>query len=206
MSGEGGHWVSGARSSLLRALGAAVAFASALPCAAALWAAEEAGEQHGDPWLDLLWKAVNFAALVALLWYFLRKPVGKALRGAAARVKATVDEARQNASDMERRYRDQRRNLENLKAALERLREEARRETQAETERLMKDAQAAADRMSGQIEKQVQQARTRALQSLREELADEAVKQAEALIRQRLDDATRRRLLDTQIARQERLS
>lgn len=195
------RWHSRASRLTLRVVEAGLVLAPTL-----VLAAEDGAEHHGNPWLDLLWKAVNFAALAVLLWYFLRKPVANSLRAAASRVKTTVDEARASAAAMDRRYQDQRRNLENLKTELESLRADARAETAAESERLKKDAQASADHMTGQIEKQVQQARNRALQSLRAELADEAVKLAENLIKQKLDDATQRRLLDEQIAAQERVS
>ena len=196
MTGEMHRWVRGT----CRWAGSAAVLAVPLIARAA----EEGGAEHGNPWMDLLWKAVNFAALAVLLWYFLRKPVAKALRESSARVKGTVDEARESAAAMDRRYQDQRRNLENLKTELERLREDARAETTSEGERLKREAQATAERLTGQIEKQVQQARGRALQSLRAELADEAVRLAENMIKQRMDDAAQRRLLDDQIAEQER--
>ena len=172
----------------------------------ALALAAEEGAPHGSPWMDFLWKAVNFAILAGLLYFLLRKPVGKALREAAQRARQMLDDARASAEQMERRYQDQRRNIENLKSELERLREETRAETAAEADRLKQEAQAAADRMTAQVERQVEQARNRALQTIRVELADEAVRLAENLIRQRLDEKTQKRLLDEQIAEQERMS
>jgi F-type H+-transporting ATPase subunit b len=188
-----------------RAVAAAVAFAAWL-APLIVMAAEDGGEHHGNPWMDLVWKAVNVAALVIILWFFLRKPVGRALREASGRAKSNVDEARASAADMDKRYQDQRKNLENLKTELERMREEARAQTAAESRQLKKDAEDAASRMSGQIEKQVEQARIHALQTLRAELADEAVKLAEDLIKQKMDGDAQRRLLDQQIAEQERMS
>ncbi len=37
----------------------------------------------GNPWMDLLWKAVNAGALVTLLVVFARKPIGNLFRNAA---------------------------------------------------------------------------------------------------------------------------
>ena len=184
----------------ITALGSAV-----LGSAAVAWAEGE-GEAHGDPWMAIVWKAVNFAVLAGLLWYFLRKPAGKALREAAQRAKQTLEDARAGAVAMEQKYNDQRRNIENLRTELERLRDEARAETAVEAERLKHDAQAAADRMTAQVQTQVEQARKQALQSIRAELAEEAVRTAERLIRQKLDEPAQRRLLDAQIREQERTS
>jgi F-type H+-transporting ATPase subunit b len=142
--------------------------------------------------------------LVGLLYLVARKPIGKALRGAAERAKQTLDDARSSANLMERRHAGQRRNIENLKLELERMREEARAETAAEAERLKREAQAAAARMTAQVDKQAEQARAQALQSIRAELANEAVRLAESLIQQRLDPRTQRTLLERRIAEQER--
>jgi F-type H+-transporting ATPase subunit b len=195
-----------ARAARLRALGRFAGIAAALAPAGLAGAARAAAEggDHGDPWLDFLWKTVNFAILAGLLYLLLRKPAGKALREAALRAKQMLDDARASAALMDRRYEDQRRNIENLKSELERLREETRAETAAEADRLRQDAQAAAERMTAQVERQVELARGKAVQSIRAELADEAVRLAESMIKRKLDEPTQRRLLDEQIAEQER--
>ncbi len=62
------------RDSIRRAFGRLLALAVlAAPAVAA--ASEAAGEAAGNPWYDLIMKFVNFAILVGMLFYFLRKPV-----------------------------------------------------------------------------------------------------------------------------------
>jgi F-type H+-transporting ATPase subunit b len=180
--------------------GSVLGLAWALP----LLAAE--GKEHGNPWMDFLWKTINFAILAGVLVYLLRKPVAQFLRAAAQRAFQTLGDARASADLMDKRYQDQRRNLENLKSELERLRHDAHAETAAEAAQLKREAQEAADRLTSQIEVQAELSRRHALHSIRQELADEAVKLAESMIRERLDAKGQGKLLDDRIGQQERVS
>ena len=164
------------------------------------------GEEHQDPWMDFLWKTVNFVILVGILTFLLRKPVAKALREAAQRARQMLGEARAGADLMDKRYQDQRRNMESLQSELERLRLEAHQDTAVETAQLKREAQAVAERLIAQIDQQVELARRHALHSIRQELAEEAVKLAEAMIRAKLDSQGQSKLLDERIGQQERVS
>jgi F-type H+-transporting ATPase subunit b len=177
-----------------------LAAARALPVLAA------EGEQHGDPWRDFLWKTVNFVILMGILYFVLRKPVAKALREAAQRARQTLVDARASAELMDRRYQDQRRNMENLQSELERLRQEAHQDTAEEAAQLKREAQAVAERLTSQIDQQVELARRHALHSIRQELAEEAVKLAETMIREKLGGDSQSKLLDERIEQQERVS
>jgi len=174
----------------------------------AAWAlpvlAAEGAEQH-DPWLDFLWKTVNFAILAGILYLVLRKPVAKSLREAAQRARQMLGDARASADLMDKRFQDQRRNLENLQSELERLRQEAHQDTAAEAAQLKNEAQAVAARLTSQIDQQVELARRHALHSIRQELAEEAVKLAETLLREKLDSKGQSKLLDERIGQQERV-
>ena len=202
---------------LTRSLGWAAGAAPCLPTAvlwlllAALWllpaaAGAAGGEDHGNPWWDLLWKTVNFAILVGLLYFFLRKPVGRALRGAAQRARQALSDSRESAEVTSQRLEDQRKNIANLHLELERLKEDARAETAAEAERLKRDAESLAERLKLQVQQQVEQAGNQALETLRGELADGAVNAAEVLIRERMDNAAQKRLVQEHIDGLERFS
>jgi len=178
---------------------------------AALWllpaaAGAAGGEVHGNPWGDFLWKVVNFAILVGLLYFVLRKPVGRALRGAAQRARQALSDSRESAEVTIQRLEDQRKSIANLQLELERLKEDARAETAAEGERLKRDAEALAERLKRQVQQRVEQAGNQALETLRGELADEAVRAAEGLIRERMDNAAQKKLVQEHIDGLERFS
>ena len=184
---------------ILRSLVGLAAGSAALLAAAPAWAA--GGD--GDPWMDFLWKTVNFSILVGLLYLVLRKPVATALRAAAERAMGTLGDARENAEQMAQQLESQRRTMESLQAELERLREDARKDTEEEAERLKSEAQATAERLKSQVSGQVEQARAQALAAIRADLADEAVKMAETLIRGKVDSKAQKRLVVDHIQRLE---
>jgi F-type H+-transporting ATPase subunit b len=152
-----------------------------------------------NPWMELFWKAVNFTALMVLLWVYARKPLANLLRGAA---KETRDELTRNREETEsalRELAEQRGKIENLEAELQRLLAEAKEEAAREQERLTGEARAQAERIKTQMELRLEQEFNKARSEMRRQLAEETVRLAEELIRRRLDDSTQARLTDRTI-------
>ncbi len=178
----------------LRGAGAALA-ALALPAPAVL-AAEGGG---GDPWLELLWKLVNFLVLAGIIYHFGRRPIADLFRGAAERAKGLLDSARQEARQTEDALAEQKRKIDGLQAELERWLAEAREDARQEQERLTGEARETAERIRVQTHHLVQQEFRKARADLQRELAGETVRLAEGMIRQRLDDAGQERLVDATI-------
>ena len=161
--------------------------------AGAAWAAEGGGQ--GDPWLDLLWKAINFAVLVGVIWYFGRKPLANLLRGAAQAAQAALSQPRERARQAEAELAEQRRRIGNLQAELQRLQGEAREEARAEHERLLAEGRVQAGRIKATVRLQVEQEFAKARKELQAELARQTMRLAEEMIAGRLDDATRQRIV-----------
>lgn len=148
----------------------------------------------GNPWLELLWKAVNFFALVAVLVYFFRKPLSGALHSGAQAAKSGLGDARTLARNAEDELARQREQIADLQGELARLRDEARAEAADEHERLTVAAQEQSERIQAQSKRQVEQEFNKARQVLKEQLAEETLRLAEEIIQSKMDDATRRRL------------
>lgn len=161
------------------------------------------GEGHGNPWVDLLYKTVNFAVLVGLLVYFLRKPVGRFLRTGAGRSKELLNDARRADAESERRLAEQRKNIDGLKEELTALQADARREADEEKARLTAEAREIAERFRRQVQLQTGQARNQAVAEIRREIAAEAVRLAEGMIRDRMDDERQGRLVQEHVERME---
>lgn len=159
------------------------------------------GGAGGNPWMDLLWKAVNFVILVAVIGYFARKPVANMLKGATQSTKAALDGTRESALAARSELDEQRRRIENLEAELERLRGEALAEARVERERLLAEARAGAERIKAAVQVQVEQEFNKARNELKRQLAVDTVAQAEALIRARLDAEGQQRLASRAIDR-----
>jgi len=168
-----------------RRIGAALLGAAwgLLPAALAL-AAEEGA--HMSPWAEMLYKTVNTLVLFGLLIYFLRKPVARFFRGAAAAQKDELEEVRKQERVASQALEDQRREIEELHAAVERMRQAARADAATELNLMTQEANTLAEKLLAQTRVQVEQELRKARMELRNQLADDTVRLAEDLIRRRL--------------------
>ncbi len=180
---------------LIARTGATASLLLVLAAPAAL-AAEGGGT---NPWLELLWEAVNFFGLLAVLIYYFRKPLRGVLRAGAENARAGLDGARASAKEAEDELARQREQIANLQAELARLREEARAEADDERERLTAAARDQAERIQAQTRRQVEQEFGKARHALKEQLAAETLRLAEEMIQSRMDEETRRRLAEDSI-------
>jgi len=160
-----------------------------------------AGGPSADPWGDLMYKAINFAILVGLLVFFLRKPISGFFRGSAADGRRLLEETRKRAEEAENELARQKEKITGLQAELERLRAEAQGEAKANQERMTQLAREQAERITQQTQQQVEQEVTKARHTLRSELAAQTMKLAEEMLNTRLDDKQRDTLVDNSIDR-----
>jgi F-type H+-transporting ATPase subunit b len=149
--------------------------------------------------LDLptfLWHLVNFIVLIALLTYFLYRPIGNMLDERSRRIEESLAAAEQARAEVARADRE---------------REEMLASTRREIQELMAQAQQTADRFQAEqranaqqeaqriIERAQQEAaaeRDQAMSELRREVASLAVQAAERIIRQRLDGPAQQQLIE----------
>jgi F-type H+-transporting ATPase subunit b len=185
------QWRRSALALMARMAGAALV---AQLAAGVAWAAEGAAA-GGDPWRALLWKTVNFAVLIGLLWYFGRKPLHALLYGSARASRAEFDEHNDWARQAEDDLAEQRRRIDELQAELQRLLGEARDEARSEHERLLGEARGQAERIKAAVQVQMEQEFNKARKELQAELAGQTVRLAEQLITRRLDEPARKRLM-----------
>lgn len=159
--------------------------------------AHAAGQGGGNPWLDLLWKFINFFILVGLLFYFGKKPIANLFRNAAVKNREEMDESLQGAKTAQQELAGQQQKIENLELELKRLREEALEEARTESERIISEARAQGERIISQMRLQVEQEFNKARTGLKRDLAAETIRLAEENIRGQLDDGLRRKLADS---------
>lgn len=164
--------------------------------ASPVWAAEGGS---ANPWMDLLWKAINLLALLVLLHLFARKPLLNMFRAVAEGTKQGLSSQREDAEQAKREQVAQKEKIAGLQAELERLVAEARKEATDERDRLIEEARGQAGRIAENTRQQVAQEFSKARIELRRQLAEETVKLAEKMITERLDDSARERLVGTTI-------
>ncbi len=158
-----------------------------------VWAA---GGANGSPWMDLLWKTVNFAVLVGLIVYFARKPVAGFLARRAREDRAGLDAARTEAEDTAQQLAEQKQRIDAMESELSRMIDEARADGQEERRQLMAESEAHARRIKEQTQLQVEQELRKARNALQAQVAEETVRVAESLIKDRLDGGRQGQLVD----------
>lgn len=149
----------------------------------------------GNPWLDLLYKAINFFVLVGILWYLLRKPVAGFLRNTAREEKEALDRTRQTEADAVKELEEQKARIAQMQQELERMLADARADAAAEMTQMTAEADAQAERMQQAALQKIDQEFRKARLELRGELAARTLDLAEESIKSRIGPADHQRLV-----------
>ncbi len=161
-----------------------------------LLAALPARAAEGAGVADLVYPALNLLLLLAVLAVVLRKPIRGFFGDRRVRIQGEIEQAARLCKEAEDRYATWQTRLSELDAELERIRSTGRQRAETERERILEAARAAAARIRHDAGVAVEHELRRAREQLREDAADLAVELASDLLREQLDDADRKRLLD----------
>lgn len=147
-------------------------------------------DPHAPP-LALMF--VNFALLLVVLYFILRKPIGGGAKERRARLEKEIDEARQLKEAAEQAVSEARAKIESLDAEMDKLRREILDGGKSEAARITSEAEARAERMQADTTALVEQEVARMSRAIREEVVSGIVDRAEAIIREKIrgDDQTR---------------
>ena len=167
-----------------------------------VWAQGPEPESKGEtsePPHELLYKTINFVILVGGLAYVLRKPLAEFFRSRSSSIQKSLEEGRKALEASQAQLRAVEEKLRGLEAEIAAFKEAAAREMEAERQRLQQSSAEEAARILESARLQTQAALRGAKLELKAYAAQKAVALAEGLIRGRLDEAGRQRLV-TQFA------
>lgn len=151
-------------------------------------AAEGHGEEHYAPMItkaklwDLLWRALNFAALVFILVKFLSKPIAAGLGGRRRQIQDEMETMQEKRDEAEKAYKKFELRLAGMEDEMATLVEKAKAMAEDEKTRILAEAESAAEELRRQAEAAVQRTLAQAKSSLQAEIAEQAVVLAEELI------------------------
>ena len=143
---------------------------------AALWIAvaaapaQAAAEEGG-----LLFPAINFALLLAVLFWFARKPIQAFFGDRRAAIRKDLDDAAALKRRAEEHYAQWNRRIVDLERELAEIRAGAQERAEAERASLLADARAAAERIRSDAANAVEHELRRARAGLREEASQLAI-------------------------------
>lgn len=145
---------------------------------------------------ELIAPTLNFGILVALLFYFLRKPVKQLVADRQAAIKGQVQEAQAQKTEAQRRHREFNEKLRAFEVEAGQILEKAKADGEALKARIVKDAQANAERILRDAEATAQSNIQDFKDQIRRETIAKAVELAERMIREGLSSADQRRIVN----------
>jgi len=153
---------------------------------------EEEGKKEGR---ELIYKLINLSILVGALAYLLRKPAADFFAQRSASIRAGLEEGRKALEASQAQLKAVEERLKHLEEEIAEFKAAAAREMEAERQRLKAAASEAAEKIIQSARAQTEAAARAAKLELKMYAADQAVKLAEEITRQRLDDAGRKKLV-----------
>lgn len=176
---------------------------TALVLAPAVALAAGAGSEH--PWQDIIFKFVNFAGLIAILYYALRKSLPQALKDRREAIAKELTVALEAKEAAEAKLLDYQKRVADLEKEAAALREEFKAEGEAQKAAILRDAATAAE----SIARNAAAAGDREVRRLSEELRTEAVRQAlmlaEEILKKGYSEADQKKALELTIKKIEGL-
>jgi len=141
---------------------------------------------------DFFWRVLNFSVVVAILVYFLRKPLKNGLSGRSEGIEKALAEAKKMKEDAEAKFAEYDRKLEQATAEIAEIGAAIRREGELEKEKILTSAKAMAKKIEQDAEKTAVLEVAKARTELQREAVQLAVGVAEELLKKNFtkeDDA-----------------
>jgi len=166
-------------------------------CESALWSASPEQPQEGH---ENLYHWINFILLAAALVSLGRKPLAAFFTQRSESVRKALEEGRKALEASQAQLKAVEEKLRHLEEDIAAFKASAVHEMEAERERLRRAAAAEAEKIRDFNRAQMDVALRAAKLELRNYGVQQAIEQAEAMIRERLDDAGRSRLVGRFVA------
>ncbi|NJC87078.1 MAG: F0F1 ATP synthase subunit B [Desulfuromonas sp.] len=180
----------------LRSIILALLVAVALP---ALAMAAGGGEHQVDSGVilkDFIWRCINFAVLVGLVAYFVKKPLRNGLQNRRAEIEKTLADAAAARDAAEAKAHEYQEKLTKASAEIETIYASIRREGELERDKILASAKEMATKIEQEADAKAASAVARARTELRAEAARLAVELAEELLAKSVTAADQKRLID----------
>lgn len=169
----------------------------------ALAAGDQAhGHDRSGDLKDLLYRFINFALLVIILFVALKKVgIKQFFVSRTEQISKRLDELKSGKEEAERKYRDLEQRLQEFEGKKKEMIEQFKAEGLAEKERILNEARARVDQILHQAEATVQQEIEAARNRLKGEVLTLATRQAEEIIAREMTEKDQDRLVNDFIER-----
>jgi F-type H+-transporting ATPase subunit b len=162
----------------------------------------EAAAHDGGQGLDLLYRFINFALLVIILFVVVRKtPIKDFFANRREEIKRRLEELERDRKASEDRYRALERKLSESERQRDELIAQYRAEGLAEKEKIVAAAKAKAKEILEQAEMAIKREIEAAKQGLRNEVAEAAAEKAQQILQKEIREKDQDRLVDDFVER-----
>ncbi|MCB2188318.1 MAG: F0F1 ATP synthase subunit B [Deltaproteobacteria bacterium] len=160
------------------------------------------GPTSGQIW-DFTARALNFAVLAVALFFVLRKPLAKGLRGRADSVREELAELEAKREEARRAYAVMEQRLKDAESEREAVLAEFRKQGEREREKIVEAANTLAERIKAQASFTIEQETAMAKAELRQEISEMSAAVAEELLKDKITAQDQTRLVDEYLAKVE---
>ncbi|MCF6266404.1 MAG: F0F1 ATP synthase subunit B [Desulfuromusa sp.] len=145
---------------------------------------------------DFLYRVLNFAIVVAILAYFLTKPIKKVFAGRREEIEKNLAEAKKIKEEAEAKFAEYDRKLAQATEEISEISAAIRREGEAEKQKIIENAKAMAIKIEQDAEKAAEMEVAKARTLLQREAVQLAVGVAEELLKKNFTKEDDARLID----------
>ena len=160
--------------------------------------AQHSGEgEHEEGIGQTVGRWINFAALAAILYLFLKKglKVQDKFKADAEQIKHAVESARLAKEEAERRLGEMDQQMAELSAEIAKIRTDAVRDAEEEKKRILESASKEAERLVELAHREIDSEVRNAKKELRKQVAESAVVKSRTIIEREIKDADHERLI-----------
>ncbi len=136
---------------------------------------------------DLAMRIINFAILVGVLLYFVRKPAVEGIRNSIESVRTMIQEAETARKEAEARMKEAEDRLAGVDKEIEEIITHAREEAEVEKKRSLTDAEASVEKLKREAKMAIEQELKKSQDILTREAAVAAVALAEKIISEKVN-------------------
>ena len=160
-----------------------------------------AGDRSGDLW-DLLYRFINFALLVIILFWAVKKAgLKEFFASRSEEIRRRMDELKQGKEEAEAKYREIEDRLQDFEGKKREIIEQFKQEGLAEKEKIIAEAQERVKQIIEQAESTIQQETAAASDRLKQEVIALAARKAEEIIAREITEKDQEHLIDDFIER-----
>ncbi|MBM3302423.1 MAG: ATP synthase F0 subunit B [Deltaproteobacteria bacterium] len=151
-----------------------------------------------SPWTlsMLIWRVINTVALIAVLVYFMKKPLASFFAERTSQISKDLEEARDQRARAEALLQEYKQRLAGMEKELEKMRAELQKSSEAERERVVAAAERLAASTVETAKLTAEQEVRKAKAALKAEAVDLAMEMAETLIREKITEDDRKRIAE----------